>query len=267
VEAGASYEMARRVSVVMRGRHLIKVYDDNAIADQYDEDGLGGSLSLWFQAKKSVGLQLTGDCYAHNCKDGAYDVDRDSLSLYGAVGADKAFSKNLKGSFNAGYKQVDYKDSALETDADPFVRMALEGSATPSTRLTLGLAYELKDSDEYPFASEVFSGVDGRLEWDVTASFTVAATVGYWMARYDQGSVPANYVNQLATDVAWQDYVAENGILIEGDKRTVIAGLEATLRFPGQMALRIAQRLEDVDSDVSQDFTRNSTSLGLTKTF
>jgi len=147
------------------------------------------------------------------------------------------------------------------------VRVAVEGSTIPSTRIKLGVTYELKDADEYPFATEMFAGVDGRLEWDLNQALSLAASVFYWMADYDSDSIPAGYAQQLATDLAWQNYVAENGIRSSGDKVTAVAALEATVRLPGRTAIKIAQRFEDVSSDISQDFTRNATSLALTKQF
>jgi len=266
-EAGGNYEMSRRLSLTVRARHMIKGYDDDEIAAQYDEDSIGGSVGLWFQAQRSMGLQLIADGSAHNYERGVYDVDRDSTSVYGAVGVDKAFTKNLRGSCRVGYKQVDYSDDSIGSESDPFVRVAVEGSTIPSVRVKLGATYELKDADEYPFATEMFTGVDGRLEWDLNQAFSLAASVYYWMADYDSDSIPAGYAQQLAADLAWQNYVAENGILSSGDKVTAVAALEATIRLPAKTAIKITQRFEDVDSDVSQDFTRSATGLALTKQF
>jgi hypothetical protein len=266
-EAGGDYDVSERVSVTVRARHMMKGYDDSEIADQYDENSIGGSFGLWFQAQRSLGLQLIADGTAHSYEKGVYDVDRDSTSVYGAVGVDKAFTKNLRGSCRAGYKQIDYSDDSIKSQGEPFVRVAIEGWTVPSARVKLGVTYELKDADEYPFATELFTGVDGRFELDLNQTISLAAAVYYWMADYESDSIPAGYALQLATDLAWQNYVAENGIQVGGDKVTAVAALEATVRLPGQTAIKITQRLEDVSSDVSQDFTRNATSLAITKQF
>lgn len=267
VNGGLDCDIAPQSVMTVRARHMVKAYDDGDVADQYDQDSIGATVGFWRQVQRTMGLEIMADYAEHHYNDGDFDVDRDSSSVYGAIGLNKNFSQHFSGMARVGYKQFDYKDDAIDSEGAPFVRVAVKGAPNPGTRLTLGVSHELKNADEYPFASEQFTGVDARLEWDAMKNLLLAASGSYWLGRYEDSVVPTEYPNQVLSDPTWAAYLAANDVREDGDKATVMAALEAKILLPMDSAVRIVQRYENVESDVSQDFTRNSTSLIFSKEF
>jgi hypothetical protein len=81
--------------------------------------------------------------------------------------------------------------------------------------------------------------------------FTLAGSAAYRTGQYDQDTVPIEL------------RAASAG----GDETVVEVSAEALYRIGQDASLRLVQGFEDVDSDVSDSFTRNSTMLIMTFQF
>jgi hypothetical protein len=270
VEAGAGVQVSRNVNLDLRGRHICKLYSENLVADQSDETTIGCTATAWWQLLRTFGLLAAVDATAMERAKGTYDVDRDFDAVAAMLGVEKVFSQNLRLAGRVGYKTLSYSDNALDDDSAPFMRLILEGAVLPSFRIIGNASYELRSADDYPFTSQQYTGLGGRIELDTPGNrLTFGLGGDYRLGHYKADTVPRGYDAQEANDTTWQQFVAQEGINVrnDGDKTVIICSADVTFRFNNQNKLKFVQRYEDVNSDVSEDFTRNSSNLSYTRDF
>lgn len=270
VEAGVGVQVSRTVNLDFRGRHIAKRYQENQIADQSDETVIGCTATAWWQLLRTFGVLAALDVAAQERAKGDYDVDRDFDAVAAALGVEKIFSQNLRLGGRVGYKFLAYSDNDLDDEAAPFLRLILEGAVIPSFRIIGNATYELRTGDDYPFASQQYTGLGARLELDTPGKrLTFGLGGDYRLGHYEADDVPSGYDAQEINDTVWQQFMADNGIVVraDGDKTVVVCSADVTFRLTQHDKFTFVQRFEDVTSDVSEDFTRNSSSLSYTRDF
>lgn len=251
-EAGASYILSRRSNLDLCGRHSIKRYDEAVVAAVQDEDSASAGLTMMYQVAKSVAMLAMADVGSQGYETG---FDRGFDSVSGGLGLESILSKNLRGSLRLGWKGVEYDDSALDSESAPYADLSVEVKTIPSTRITAGVGYTLKGADVYPYSSQKNTDVRGRLEWDAVANLTFAASGTYRVGEYDFDSVSV-----FAPADAYYDEQS-------GEEQAIIATAEAAYKIGVNTSIKFVQMYEDVDSDVSTSFTRNSSNLVLSRQF
>ena len=97
----------------------------------------------------------------------------------------------------------------------------------------------------------------GDVEADVGEKLTLGVAGVYRGADYDEDTLEA-------TGAALQ---AGSGLETSGEEITVQLLGFARLAVTENTSLKLTQRYEDVDSDVDESFTRNSTELALSHVF
>jgi hypothetical protein len=248
VEGAATWEFAPLWAFEGRARHMMKSYKDSEVGRQSDEDSIGGGALLKWWVARTLRVSAVSEA-----EQFGYDSaqNRDFLSVFGGVGVENVFSPQTRALARVGVRQLEYDDESIDSQTGPYVDVAIQGSATPGTRLIAMASYMMRDSDVYPYASQEFLRFYGRLEWDVVREFTLAGSAAYRTGQYDQDTVPIEL------------RAASAG----GDETVVEVSAEALYRIGQDASLRLVQGFEDVDSDVSDSFTRNSTMLIMTFQF
>ena len=106
----------------------------------------------------------------------------------------------------------------------------------------------------YPFASQNQTLFYATLDWDATEHVRLGAKGSYHMGDYEAEKL-------LLPEGKTTEYDSEGQ-----EDRIRLVG-EITYKFDDWTSLKLAQSYEDVDSDVSVSFTRNETSLALSRQF
>ncbi|MBN1557231.1 MAG: outer membrane beta-barrel protein [Lentisphaerae bacterium] len=254
VRASLVFQVSRQAHLDVYGRHKFKSYDDDAVGERLDEERADGGVKLWhsLQRTQSVFVEGRGSAFTYENPNG---IERDFDLVYGGVGVENVFSEHLKGSVTVGWQWQEFDDPGLD-EQDAFYGLGvLEGQLSPRTRMTAEIEHAIRDADAFPYASQEYTSYYGALEWDASA----AVTLGVW-GRYLAG----NYDDSAPTTAPVDAF---SGSFTGGDEDTVVAAVEAVYEVDDQTAIRLRQHLEDVDSDVSTSFTRNTTSVTLSRHF
>lgn len=252
LEAGVTYVFSRRSNIDLYGRNMIKRYSEQDVAKDSDEDSVGGGATLWGQVNKEVALlaeaQMTDYSY-----ESSLGLERGFSSTAGGVGLEGRFSPNFGMGVRAGLQVVEYDDSSLESDTVPYGSVDAMVSPMPATRFTAGVSYMIRKSDVYPFASQKSTDVTAGLEWDAVPSRLMVALSGtYRQGEYTAESIPAS-----------SSAVGSSS----GNRDAVLGTLQATFKVDNATSVRLAQSYEDVSSDVNDSFTKNTTTLAVSRVF
>jgi hypothetical protein len=245
-------ELSRQSHLEVYGANKTKRYDDDEFAELLDEDrtDVGGRLWHRLQRTRALFLDGRGSVFGYEQPNG---VKRDFDLLTAVAGVENVFNQNLRGTLAFGWQWQDFDDPGLDEQDEPFVQVSLQGTMTPATRLTAQVTHAIRDADAFPYASQQYTEYYGRLEWDASALLTLAA----------YGKVRAGDYDDAAPITA----AGVEGVLAGGDEDAVVAAVEAGYKLDDRTAVRLIQHYEDVESDVTADFTRNTTSLILTRHF
>jgi hypothetical protein len=260
LEGGVNYELSRRSYLDLLGRWRIKQYEEDVYADESDEDALAGDFTWLYQIQRDLaGVVIAG---AENVDYATTLAPERGYSGYsGGVGLDKIFSPVVRGGVRAGVKSLDYEmGTAIEgygvevtgTETKPFASLGVQVAAQPGTRVIADARYGLRDSDVFPYAYQTETAASVKLEWDATSQLMCGLQGIYRLGQYDE--IPG-----LSAPLA--------EVLAGGDETTFVALGELSYKIGQGMVTSLRQIYENVDSDVDQSFTRNTTSLTLTKQF
>lgn len=254
-EAKAVYSISRRSHLDIKALHTIRRYDVDSVADESDEDGLTGSINLWRQLSRTVGGLLLVDVTMFDYNSST-NIERGFNGVFGGIGLEKAFSRTVRGVMHLGWQMINYDDSLMDSVDSPRASLALE-VLSASTRLIASSSYQIRDSDVYPFASQDNISFQIEGEWEATTCISLVLSGIYELGHYEEDATPS--------DTTTEDFFSSD---TTGDKITVIATAGIIYRIPiHSVAIKLAQQYEEVDSDVSESFTRNNTSLTITKFF
>lgn len=244
-----SYSVTKRTSIDAGLYNMIKQYSEPS-RDASDEQSVDARVSFWRQMAKTWGLLGSGTVQSFGYGS-TNRVDRDFTAVGLGIGGELVISKRLRGSIRHGWKLLNYSDSSFSSSVSPYVDVSVK--ATVAKRLTVsgGVAYEMRESDVYPYASQKFSDIYANAAVDVGRMWRVGIH-----SRYRQGNYDADQASAAAS-------VAAPG----GTERGVTMGVEGTLKISKQASLKITQNYENVNSDVRNSFVKNSVDLSFSLQF
>jgi hypothetical protein len=253
LRAGIDHMMTRRNAIEIYGNHRIKRHDKEDMALRWDEDQTDVGSRLVRHLSKQSRLTLEGrySAYGYESPDG---VMRDFDSVLLAVGVERGLSKNLTVGAQVGAQKQAYDDDDIDDSTNPFVELSVRGNTTPGFRLHGALKHAVRDADAYPFASQEYSQFRGVIDWDTSPKTTLTLSGTYRLSKYEDvvpSAVP------LITLIG----------LPNGDQTTIDVYGQVAYKVGDQLTLLLRQRFQDVDSDVWVSYTKNTTTLELTKYF
>ena len=266
---GGKVGIGKHTGLNVQVEHMIKRYDEVAVASESDEDNLNATLTLRRQISKTFDLfmDVKSTIFEYEHTD---EIDRDFDSFSAGVGAYKMFGKMLDGNIRLGQKTLSYDDDALSDNDEPYVSVDLTLKPKDTLRLKLSGNYMLKNSDVFPHASQQYSSVNTRLEADFTEMFTFGLAAGYRLGEYDVETVTPEAKNRIRSNSesysTWAQRFLSEGET-SGEEETLIGTIDLTYKINRNTSIKLANRYEDVSSDVGVSFDRNALSLSFSKAF
>jgi hypothetical protein len=258
VNVGVNYLMTEQTGLDLEGRHMIKRYDDDDVADQSDEDrtGLAGALNRHLDEYTSVGLIGSYDEYD---SDNAESIERGFAVILGGLGFNKQFSPHLAMALKVGAQFVEYDedDDQLDEETVPYGNISLTLAGTPDTRILLEGDYSVQNAYSYPFASMEHTHVFAKGEVKVSPKIKLSVTGEYRVEEYDEDGLTAKAFEELV----------DAGRPTRGEETTVLATASAAFWMDDKTSISLTQLYEDVDSDVFVSFTRNATQVAFSRRF
>ena len=252
---GGSIDMlaAKRTEVDIYARNTIKRYDEDVVASTSDEDrtDVGAKLTQHLSNNMRVTLESGYSMFGYE-SPGMIMRDFDSLLL--AAGGEKVLSNNLTVGGQVGAQMQSYDDDGIDDSTNPFAKLFVRGNTSPSLRLSGTLTHAVRDADAYPFASQEYSELRGVVDWDTTPQVTLTLSGIYRLSDYE---------DVVPSAAALADFLG----LTEGDETTIDVYGQAAYKVTDSCTLLLRQRFEDVDSDISTSYNKNTTTLELTKFF
>jgi hypothetical protein len=251
--AGVTLRPARLSEVDVYGGLSTKRYDESTEAELWDEDSAELGFGLWRQLGPTFGGKLVGRYYSYAYEPAVVPAlgtfERDFTVLVGGLGMEKALSPQLRAGAVVGWANVEYKEDLLSSQSGPYGEVTLRGALAPNARFDGALSHSFRDSDAWPFPSQEYTQLSGRFEWDSSDVLTLGCSAVYRMGDYE-----------VETDVPELGDISE-------DETVIVASVDATVKVGPRTQVKVAQRYEDVDSDVRESYTKNTTAVSLAVTF
>lgn len=263
VQGALRYQVnPERTHVELFAKSSIKRYDDEVASASSDEDQTDFGLQLWHQVAERMGVYARGSMSAYGYEN-AFDIDRDFDMITAVVGVEQQFAPHLKGGIEGGLQDVEYSDDSLGSDDSPYGRAWIR-RRTDDVVLEASASHGFRDSDVFPFASQEYTEVYGRGQWEVDAQMTFGLSAAYRTSTYDVDSMPEAAKNFVVPGWA-EGLVTANRT--EGDEDRLLVKADVAYRLGDNTSIKLVQSYEDVDSDVTSSFTKNTTSLILHQDF
>jgi len=253
-EGAFNHAFSRWTYTELSGSHMLKRYDEQEVADESDEDAMSVGARLWRQIAPSVGIDFDVRTTSYGFES-AMGIERDFDVLLAGAGIEKVFNPNLRGSVRAGWQRAEYDDDALDTQNEPYLSAELRGQTAPTARLIASVTHGIRDADAYPFASQSYTDARGRLELDATPKLMLGFQGTYRLSEYEKDSRPSTAA------------VASFPKATSGDETTIVLQGDAAFKLTDRSSLKFIQRLEDIDSDVGESFTKNTSIAVATMAF
>jgi len=254
VEAALNYDVMKHSNIDFALLNRIKRYDEKNVASRSDEDETRAKIEHRYQLNETLSTLLTG-AYSIFAYDNTRGLDRDFNSVIGAVGLQNAFTPNTLGSLSVGGQSREYSDSGLGSDTMPYVRASLEGLLQSDLRVGAVLGHGVRDADAYPFASQEYTEFRGFANADIGSRTKLRGSATYRLSTYDEGDVPSG-----AT-------AADFPKATSGDETTIVGDIEVAFQAMEHVAFFAGHRYEDIDSDVGQAYTKNTSRIGASLSF
>ncbi|MCE9613014.1 MAG: outer membrane beta-barrel protein [Lentisphaerae bacterium] len=250
VELGLRQELSRWSYADLSGNYMVKRYKDDDAADESDEDRLGAQGILWRQVTPTMGVRGTAGLSSYSYQS-SLGLDRDFDVYLGAVGLDKVFSPQLRGGLDVGAQASEYSDDSLDSSVDPYAQVNAQIAPNPLFRIKGNFLHGVRESDAYPFASQQYSQVHVGLEADTSSLLTIGADGTYRLSDYSGDSRPAGSPAPLP------------GTDADGNETTIGLGAHATWKLGENARFSLRHLYEDVDSDVAESFSKNTSTVDL----
>ena len=263
VEAGLIHQVTPRSNVDVFGQYRAKRYDEQLAADESDEDLVQAGLRVWSQISKSVEVKAYASYATYGFED-LFSLERDFTSASGGLGLTKRVNKMLSAGADVGVQSQEYDSGALDSQIVPYGKAWVKGYTTPATELYGEISHGVREADAYPFASQEYTEARIGVEWDANARLTFDLDGVYRLSSYEEQE---GLVAAAAGDLGLAVLLASLGSQHSGDETTIEAQGKVTYRVTDKTSVSLIQRFEDVDSDVGVSFSKNSTTLALSKSF
>jgi hypothetical protein len=247
-EAGVMYDLTQTWSADLTGGYRDKSYDDNDVADDNNETRADA------EGKLSRHMSPTLDVYGlARYSDFGYDssigLQRDFNSVVLAVGFGKKVSASLNTGAAVGWQGQDFEDDSIDDNGIPYATAWANWRTIPSMRFGGEATHALRDADVYPYASQEYTELRLSCEYDLTGSTMVGLAGMYRYSDY------GDYVSGTTPDAEFE--TANRG----GTEDRYSADLTLAYKLSPQTRLSLIQSYEERDSEVSNDFTKNTTKL------
>jgi hypothetical protein len=257
----------QRTRFDLYGRNMFRRYSDRDVGLNSDEDQTGVGVTAYHRLSPSFWALVLGSYTTYGFSS-QYDFDRDFNALQGGVGLERAFSPNVSAGVKAGAQQARYKDSALSSQVVPFGELWLKGQTIPTTILTASLSHGVSAASAYPFASQKYTDLRGSAKWNATPRVILSVLGAYRLARYDgDKDLPGAVAAARESNPALADYLDAIGLQTSGNETTIEEEVSATFMMTENSSIKLAQRYENVRSDVGVSYKKNAVMLGVTKQF
>ncbi len=254
LQVGLNYDLLEYSNLDITVLNRIKRYDENTVAVRSDEDETTAKADVRHQISQTLRTLFSGS-YSMFGYDGASNLQRDFSSVVGAVGLENSFSPNTMGTVSVGWQTRDYEDAELDADGAPYARVSLEGLAGADVKVGGVVVHGVRDSDSYPFASQEYTDLRGFADFGLSPKINVRASGTYRLSSYDEDDVPSG--------ASSTDFVGARS----GDETTIVADIELSVAVAANIAVTVGQRYEDIDSDVAQSYTKNTSRVGASVSF
>jgi hypothetical protein len=200
---------------------------------------------------KKVGLLAQIDMIQYDYES-SLGLQRGFGSIAGGVGLHGEFSPNFKADVRAGLQTAEYEDPSLSSDNTPYGSLSFLALPIPATRIMGGVSYSFQSSAVYPFASQKSTSFTGGLDWDAIPSQLTLALIGtYQLGEYSSDALPSS----------------SEGVYSTGNRDAFFGTAEAIFKIDSVTSVKLSQSYEDVSSEVSEGFTKNTTTLTFSRVF
>ncbi len=246
---GVNYDVLEASNLDVAGTHRIKRYDEQVVADFADEDELGVVATARHQMTATMRLMgiLQYSEYGYETFD---RLSRDFSTTIVAGGLEYLISETAVAALAAGWQTRDYDDAGLGVEGMPYAKASLSTTGG-RTRISGEVLHGLRDSDVFPFASQEYTDIRAQVACDITGKLKLHGGATYRLSSYDEdqtpgGTVPGDFVKQRS-----------------GDEITTVIDAALSYDVADNMTVLVGQRFEDVDSDVGQSYTKNTSRVAL----
>lgn len=264
LRGGVSYDVARNQRLDLDAIWRVKEYDES-VFDYLDEDSLEGELAYRVKVSRTSVLlaQLIGKTFEYgegtviqeDIPGAIYNRDFDQVS--GGGGVESQFREDSKASLYVGYTQITFDDEVMPDQDSPYASVIVKHNPNPAVRLTGSAAYGLRESAVLTYAAQTYSDIRGDIEWDAAGRWTFGLLALFRHSEYEEDAAPPE-ARMLA---------AAEGRTLGGDEDTIIAAGSIAYKLTEEGVLKLVQRYEKDDSDVTVNYTKNTTSISYIQSF
>jgi len=230
-----------------------KSYEDDIIAKTSDEGSTSFDAAHRYQINQTL-RSVLGASYLMYTYDNS--LSRDFNSIIAKVGVENAFTPTTLGVLTAGLQTRDYDDADMKADEEPYFMASLENKAGGDLTIGATIEHGVRDTDAFPFSSQVYSEVRGFGHMNVAPEIVLSALLVYRESEYDEDSIPAGARDDFFT-----------GGETSGDETTLIGDLNLAFNMIHNVSMFVGYRYENVDSDVAQTYSKNTGRLGASLNF
>jgi hypothetical protein len=250
-EVGLRQSLNRETFVDIAARHMMKAYEDSAVAKESDEDRVDGDVTFWRSISPTLGVRAVGGYSSYGFESKVQGIERDFDMLLGSLGIEKVFGPELRVGIDGGVQSADYADPGLDTETFPYAKLDATLSPTEELRAHAIVSVGARDSDVYPFASQEYTEFKGAVDFDPPTPVSIGASVTYRQSTYNPSSRP-----ETAPLTAFRKDT-------QGNEDTLVISGHASWTLNDRTSLTLRQRYEDVDSEVEETYKRNTSSVEL----
>jgi len=251
----ADYFLSRETKLNLGFYNTIKKYNEKAVSDRSDrvETGVDGSLAHQFSTTTAWEMILGYTSY--DLPSAGLPQKRDFDSFLAAVGLYNNFTAQFTAGIKAGLQYQNYSVSELDSNTAPYASLWGKGYTIPTLKLNGDITHGVTDASDYPFTSVEYSRASLTVNWELTKKFTLRGLGSYEYQDYDSSSsedLPINFFPKGRRT---------------GSKKIGVARLSLAYTITEGYDITISQRFEDVDSQVTETYTKNDTLLTLSYLF
>jgi hypothetical protein len=258
VKAGFNVDVMEYSNLDISVDNRIKSYDEDLVARVSDEESTTFAAAHRHQMTTTLRSLLTGS-YSLYSYDSASALERDFTSGMAAIGLENSFTPNLLGAISVGAQTREYDDDGLDSDTAPYAHASLEGLLGENARVGGSLGLGVRDSDAYPFASQEYSELRGFMDASLSAKLKLRVSATYRVSTYDADNIPTGATSADAAAISPDVYSGSSA-----DETTVVGDAELTFVATENATIFVGLRVEDIDSDVGQSYTKNTGRIGVT---
>jgi len=265
IGGGLALDLGDNVQFDMYVANMIKRYKEDRVALESDEDRTAVDLKMMRFLQPTVGVYGSLG-FAQYGYDQTGNADRGFDSVSVGAGIDRVLSDYVRAGAQVGFSMLSYKDSMIQDEDSPFVLVNGQFRPTPRVNAMLSVRYLVRNADVYPYSSQEAMELYTKVEWTGVERMKFSFWGAYRSSTYDDADVSRTLLAAEGfSSVA--AYMANQGWKSEGEVTTFQLGSSLAYNVAERTSLNFAIVIEDVDSDVSESFTRKSARAGVTRTF